>query len=173
MIAEIIVDVMSSEVDKVFDYRIPSSLQDLTIGYRVSVPFGNRQIEGYVIAIKDHSDLPDSKIKDIISKLDDFPLILPEIIDLIWYMKNNLYLRLIDGIRLAVPSQVRSGIKDKTIRILELNDEKVPEFLATLTKRQKNIPLIIELIREKGKVNYTEISKRFGNSNINTELKLL
>lgn len=158
---------MSSEVDKVFDYRIPSSLSDLGVGYRVSVPFGNRVIEGYVIAIKEKSDLPDNKVKDIISKLDDFPLILPEIIDLIWYMKKHLYLRLLDGIRLAVPSQVRSGVKDKTIRVITLNDEKVPEYLSSLSKRNKNIPLIIEYLREKGKCNYTELSKKFGNVNVN------
>ena len=48
MIAEVIVDVMSSEVDRVFDYNIPSSLDDITVGFRVLVPFGNRKIEGYI-----------------------------------------------------------------------------------------------------------------------------
>ena len=52
LIAEVIVDVMSSEVDRVFDYEIPSSLSDITKGYRVGVPFGNRKIEGYVVNIK-------------------------------------------------------------------------------------------------------------------------
>ena len=167
MIAEIIVDVMSSEVDKVFDYQIPSSLGNITVGYRVLVPFGNRQIEGYIISIKETSELSEDKIKPILKKLDEFPLILPEIINLVKYMKENLYLRLIDGIRLAVPSQVRNGIKDKTIRYLILNDEKVPEYLASLSKRQKNIPLIIELIREKGKITFTEVASRYGNQNVN------
>jgi len=166
LIAEIIVDVMSSEVDRVFDYIIPSSLADIEVGYRVFVPFGNRKIEGYVIAIKESSDLTEDKLKEIISKCDDFPLILPEIIDLIWYMKNHLYLRLIDGIRLAVPSQVRQG-KDKTIRNLILNDDKVPEFLTTLSKRHKNMPLIIEYIKDKGKVLFAEVAKKFGNANVN------
>ena len=41
MIAEVIVDVLSSNVDKVFDYNIPSSL-DVVVGDRVDVPFGPR-----------------------------------------------------------------------------------------------------------------------------------
>lgn len=167
MIAEIIVDVMSSEVDRVFDYKIPSSLSDIDVGYRVLVPFGNRQIEGYVISIKEHSDLSEDKLKSIIKPLDDYPLILPELISLIKYMKDQLYLRLIDGIRLAVPSQVRSGVKDKTLRVLTLNDDKASEYLAGISKRQKNIPLIIEMLRDKGKCTYTEISKKFGNQNVN------
>ena len=49
MVAEVIVDVLSSEVDRVFDYSIPSSLSFITPGFRVLVPFGNRKIEGYVV----------------------------------------------------------------------------------------------------------------------------
>ena len=90
MIAEIIVDVMSSEVDRVFDYDIPSSLKDLTSGYRVQVPFGNRKIEGYVVNIKDTTDCPKDKLKSVICKLDDFPLIKPELINLIHFMKEKL-----------------------------------------------------------------------------------
>ena len=68
MIAEVIVDVMSSEVDRVFDYEIPSSLSDITKGYRVGVPFGNRKIEGYVVNIKRSTDCPKDKLKSIINK---------------------------------------------------------------------------------------------------------
>ena len=66
LIAEVIVDVMSSEVDRVFDYEIPSSLADITKGYRVSVPFGNRKIEGYIVNIKKNTDCPKDKLKCII-----------------------------------------------------------------------------------------------------------
>ena len=137
MFAEVIVDVMSSEVDRVFDYEIPSSLLDITKGYRVSVPFGNRKIEGYVVNIKNHSDCPKEKIKSIINKLDNFPIIKPELIDLMHHMKNNLYLRLLDGVRLAVPTQVRKDIKDKIDRIIYVDDSKVPEFLLSLSKQKR------------------------------------
>lgn len=46
MIAEVIVEVSSSEVDKVFDYEIPSSfMQEKLVGRRAIVPFGPRKIE--------------------------------------------------------------------------------------------------------------------------------
>lgn len=167
MIAEIIVDVMSSEVDRVFDYNIPTFLSDLTIGYRVLVPFGNRKIEGYVIAIKETTDCPPDKLKSVISKCDDTPLILPELIELIYYMKEKLYLRLLDGIRLIVPSQVRSQVKDKIERWLYLTNDGIQEYLSNLSKRNKNIPLIIEYVNSKGKCKYTDVSKLFGNLNVN------
>ena len=68
MIAEIIVDVLSSEVDKVFDYNIPSSFEHITVGFRVLVPFGNRKIEGYIVNIKDSTDCPPDKLKSIVEK---------------------------------------------------------------------------------------------------------
>lgn len=166
MIAEVIVDVLSSEVDRVFDYNIPSSFEYLTAGYRVLVPFGNRKIEGYIISIKSTTDCPEDKLKSIISVCDTKPLILPEIIELIKYMKEKLYLRLIDGIRLSVPSQVRNGVDYKVEKIVTLNDENASKFLTTISKRQKNIPLLIEYLRSIGKAKYSDISSKFGANNV-------
>ena len=88
MIAEVIVDVLSSEVDRVFDYNIPSSFEHITIGYRVLVPFGNRKIEGFIVNIKDTTDCPIDKLKDIIAIQDKYPLITSELIELMYFMKN-------------------------------------------------------------------------------------
>ena len=50
MIAKVIVDISNSEVDKIFDYIIPSDFE-LEVGTRVLVPFGNRSIEGFCITL--------------------------------------------------------------------------------------------------------------------------
>ena len=171
MIAEIIVDVLSSEVDRVFDYEVPSSFGNLTAGYRVIVPFGTRKLEGYILSLKDKTDCPPDKLKSILEVCDPEPLILPEIIELIKYMKDKLYLRLIDGIRLAVPSQVRNGMNFKIEKNLILNDEKAQEFLTTLSKRNKNIPLLIEYLKQNGKCKSSLISKMFGSNNVKTLLE--
>lgn len=171
MIAEIIVDVLSSEVDKVFDYEVPSSFENLTAGYRVIVPFGTRKLEGYVLSIKDTTDCPPDKLKSILEVCDPEPLILPEIIELIKFMKDKLYLRLIDGIRLAVPSQVRNGMNFKIEKNLVLNEEKAQEFLMTLSRRNKNIPLLIEFLKQNGKCKSSLISKMFGSNNVKTLLE--
>ena len=81
MIAEVIVDITNSEVDKVFDYNIGEL--NVTVGTRVSVPFANRKIEGLVIGIKEKSNLPAEKIKFISEILDDFPALTAESLDLV------------------------------------------------------------------------------------------
>lgn len=165
MIAEIIVDVQNSQVDKVFDYNIPSSFDFLKIGYRVVVPFGNRKIEGYIIGIKDSTDCPPDKLKSIISVCDEYPLILPEIVELIKFMKDKLYLRLIDGIRLAIPSQVKNS-DYKFVSYVTLNDENLEDYLKTLNKRNQNIPKIIECLRQNGKVEVSFLNSKYGNANV-------
>ena len=64
MIAEVIVDITHSEVDRVFEYSISDC--NALLGSRVLVPFGNKTIEGIVIKIKDNSTFPIEKIKPII-----------------------------------------------------------------------------------------------------------
>ena len=52
MIAKIIVDNKSKQVDKPFDYLVPKELEGkIKIGSRVLVPFssGNREIEGFCV----------------------------------------------------------------------------------------------------------------------------
>ena len=165
MIAEIIVDVQNSQVDKVFDYNIPSSFDFLKIGYRVVVPFGTRKIEGYIIGIKNSTDCPPDKLKSIISVCDEYPLILPEIVELIKFMKDKLYLRLIDGIRLAIPSQVKKS-DYKFVSFVTLNDENLEDYLKTLNKRNQNIPKIIECLRQNGKVQISFLNSKYGNANV-------
>ena len=83
MIAEVIVEIATSCLDKVFDYKLPNSFfVENLIGRRVLVPFGPRKIEGYIIAIKEKSNLEEEKLKEIYKFLDNEPVILPEMFTL-------------------------------------------------------------------------------------------
>ncbi|MBA5828298.1 primosomal protein N', partial [Escherichia coli] len=49
-------------VDRPFDYYIPEDLEELIRpGMRVSVPFGNRKIQGFVIALGETEENPQLK----------------------------------------------------------------------------------------------------------------
>ena len=57
MIAEIIVDIKNKQVNRSFDYLIPSYLNDIIkVGIRVKVPFGKLIRTGYVIEIKESTE---------------------------------------------------------------------------------------------------------------------
>ena len=108
MFASVIVDIQNSEVDKVFDYLVPLSL-DLKAGDRVKVPFGGRLIEGFVVGLKEQSDVPAEKIKEVFCKLDSFSAITPEMLALMDYMRDEFFLKMVDILKLFIPSGMRGG----------------------------------------------------------------
>ena len=66
MIAEVIVNRMAKDLNRVFDYIVPiDMIEDIKIGARVFVPFGNKDTatEGFVITLKQTSQFANKKIK--------------------------------------------------------------------------------------------------------------
>lgn len=121
MIASVIVDILSANVDKVFDYIIPAEMT-VKKGHRVSVPFGGRNIEGYVIDIKSQSGIEENKLKSIIKTLEELPLITEENLRLLYFMQKKYHILLAEALRLFIPSQLRGGrVKEKTVTLGYLN----------------------------------------------------
>ncbi len=58
---------------QLFTYAVPQALlsSELTIGERVTVPFGPRQVIGIVLSISESTDLPTNKIKSVVSRVKD------------------------------------------------------------------------------------------------------
>ena len=146
MFYEVIVDISNSEIDKVFDYHAPFNVE---VGHRVLVPFGRRQVEGFVIGKKETSTCRHD-IKDIILKLDEYPVILPEMIELAKYMATK-NLRLIDCLRLFVPAKLRGGrVKVLTKNYLSYNTDILLEdalnMVSKSAKAQRAIIIKLEHI---------------------------
>lgn len=121
MIARVIVDISASDVDRVFDYR---AIEGVERGSRVSVPFGNRSIEGYVIELTETTDVPSDKLKSVSSVIDDRPIISEEFLALCDFMTARFHLRKIDVFRLFLPAKMRGGrIKALEKTIVYINPE--------------------------------------------------
>lgn len=122
MYARVIVDISNSEVDHVFDYDMGS--YSLEAGYRVIVPFGKNQVEGYIIDVSDKTDCPRSKIKEIIKPIDDLPIIGKEFLALMEFMRRKYHLRIVDVLRLFIPAQMRGDRVRELTRKYAAIDEK-------------------------------------------------
>ena len=58
MVAGVLVEITNKNVDKIFDYEVPSSLESkIKIGIKVSVPFGKMTLEGFVLEIKNNKTI--------------------------------------------------------------------------------------------------------------------
>ena len=171
MIAEVIVDIAHSEIDRVFDYI---ALSDTQRGQRVLVPFGNRQIEGYVLNLKETSSYDKSKLKSIVRPLDNLPALTDESLQLIKFMVKNNHIKTVDAIRLFIPSDMRRGkVKELLVNKLEVNLTESKEEI--LKKFRKNAVKQFELLNfiENNKEYYqSELNNKFGSSTVNKFIEL-
>lgn len=88
--ARIIVDISQEKLDKTFDYRIPERLKGrLTVGMQVVVPFGSRQITGYIVELTDEADYEEEKLKDVLSIAKNSVPIESHLIALAGWMRRN------------------------------------------------------------------------------------
>ena len=162
MIAEVIVDINSSEVDRIFDYKI-TNYPNLTKGYRVEVPFGNRKIDGYVVNIKEKSDYKEEKLKEVIKPLSTAPEILPEMFEVAKFMQEKFNTKLVDALRLFIPSELRNNrVSILTEKFIVLNLEN---FDTKEIKNQKQLELIEYL--KNNKISLKDATEKFGNYSIN------
>jgi primosomal protein N' (replication factor Y) len=164
MIAEVIVNVESKNVDKIFDYAVPKDMS-VSVGERVRVPFGARQIEGLVVATKDKSTLDLTKLKEIISKIDEQPLLSQNMVKVCFFMNRTFYVRLNDAIKLFLPPLARSGkVKAKMTDYVRLT---TTDFSLVSSSAKKQLE-ILNFLKDTKQAKQSEVSSKFGLSALKT-----
>lgn len=160
MIYSVIVDVSASEVDRIFDYKG----EGYQVGSRVFVNFAHRNIEGYIIGQKETSDCPSEKLKEISGSPDDFPAVLPDLIELGEFMRREYNLRWVDALRLFVPAEMRGNkVKALSRKQATIADGNIDEILATLKPNAKKQRDLVSFLFENGATLCSEINNLFGN----------
>lgn len=122
--AQVIVDVIHTNVAKPFSYRVPQGMA-LAVGTRVSVPLGRRQVDGLVVELLPEEELPPEvpleKLKPIRTPLEDFPAVPPELVALAEEMALAAHCPLAETLRLMLPAALRAGrIQVKTEAFAQL-----------------------------------------------------
>ena len=143
-------DIASSAVDREYTYRIPEGI-DLSPGFRVSVPFGSRTIEGYVIGLTETSDLPADRVKDVLGTLEDYPALLPQCLALAKDIQQRFGCPLSTAIRLMLPAQMRGSrvkVKTEPVAQLCLSSEQAQAYLDALPKRQLRKRTLITILMD-------------------------
>jgi len=158
MIAEVIVDIANSQVDKVFDYLL---LQEVNVGTRVIVPFGKLKIEGIVIGLKETSEVPLEKLKPITRIIEEETALTKEMIELMGYMVKKYHIPRALALRQFLPSEMRKGkVRAKLIRYATLINDDLSQIKKSATARIA----IINYLKENGKTSITVLNEKFGNS---------
>ena len=142
-----------------FTYGIPDHLEkSVQIGCRTLVPFGKKKIYTGIITLLHDNRPGDFEVKDIISVLDNYPILRhPQL--RFWEWIANYYLCSIgDVYKAAVPA----GMKVESETFVSAN----PEFVDTDNSMNDREKVIYNLLLTKDKLTPAEISKSTGFKNV-------
>lgn len=158
MFAKVIIDQDAKAIDRVFEYIIPENLNVMP-GMRVYVGFGPRTLQGFVIEVGETCEFDRSKLKKIISIVDEKPAIKPEMLECMKFMVKKFHLKQASILRLFIQAEMREGkVKELFEKFYSLSgvEVKIPQN----AKQQLGI---IEFLKKHGECGSVYLNTTFGN----------
>lgn len=164
MFADVIVDIQHEKLDKIFQYRIPASMEDrLEPGMEVLVPFGkgNRQIKGYVTGISETCDYDLSKVKEIIEIPERGMEIEAKLVALAAWMKANYGGTMIQSLKTVLPIKQKENAKvKKRLRLLFDEETGKRQLHYYLEKNQKARARLMAALLDDHLLEYELVTKK-------------
>ena len=164
MFADIIIDIRHEKLDRIFQYRIPESLQEeLRPGMEVLVPFGkgNRITKGYVTGISEICDYDLSKVKEIRDISRTGVAIEGKLVALAAWMKENYGGTMIQALKTVLPIKQKENAQVKKRLRLLLDAETGREKLAFyLEKNQKARARLLAALLDDPVLEYDLVTKK-------------
>ena len=150
MVVGVLVELSSKRIDKIFDYNVPLEfMSKVSIGIRVTVPFGKMTLEGFVLEIKDNSDF-DRDLKSIIDIVDTDVVLNDEMLQLGRIMQEKTISTLISCYQCMLPKALKAkngssiNIKyDTFYRLGNVNNIKLNEKQNEIINKFKDNDLIL------------------------------
>ena len=166
MIARVVIDQDAKALDREFDYLIPEDM-NLSLGERVMVPFGARTLQGFVVEINETSSYDATKLKSVISRIDEFAVIKPEMLALMKYMAEKNHLKLASIIRLFLPAEMREGkVRELFETFYSLSGTEV-----SVGKSAHKQQALIEYLKNEKSASSSDLCERFGRSALSALLE--
>lgn len=164
MFANIIIDITHEKLDKIFQYRIPSHLENaLFAGMEVLVPFGrgNRLTKGYVIGFSDTCDYDLSRIKEIQEISRKGVAIEGKLVALAAWMKNHYGGTMIQALKMVLPirRQEKEKVKKK-VRLLLDEKEGREKLEYYLQRNQRARARLLSALLDARELDYELVNRK-------------
>lgn len=112
MVAQVLVELKTKNIDQTFDYNIPLEFDNkIEVGKRVLVPFGHQTLEGFVIKIKKDSEY--NNLKSIIDVIDDEVILNEELLSIGDYISKKTISSKIVSYQSMLPRALKANKKLK------------------------------------------------------------
>ena len=134
-VAKIAVEQTAFHFDKLYDYTVPDRLGDVPCGSRVLVPFGggNRRRQGILMAYDEAAEV--EKLKPVAAVLDAQPLLSPEMLDLVVWLRERTFCTYFDAVRAMLPTGLYMRIRP----VYRTAAGLPPEALSVLSPEEKRL----------------------------------
>jgi len=167
MVAKVLVELSNKNIDKTFDYIVPETLvSKIKIGIRVTVPFANQILEGFVLEISDSSDT-NYELKEVINVVDTDVILNSELLSLGKYISDTTLSTLISAYQAMLPKALKAKngvvVSKKMERYLILREE------SNIKLNDKQLE-IINMIKKVGKILKKDANS-ISSSSVKTLLK--
>jgi len=156
MIAEVIVDIATSETDRIFDYLCDDNV---IVGSRVRAPFGGKILPGFVMRLKESSFFPMERLKRVLPCEDELPALNSECLALAEALANRYRVPKALTLRLFLPTEMRTGkVREHTRNYAAL---LLPIEEMQFSKTAKNQRGVAEYLQAHGKTDCALLNASF------------
>ena len=162
--ADVIVDISSEKLDRVFQYRIPERMEGmLEPGTVVEVPFGkgNRPVRGYVTGISGQAGYDPARMKEIGRVMTDAADEEARLVGLAAWIRNRYGSTMLQALKTVIP--VKRKIKEKQWRwiVLALDGDAARERLDFFQrKHQKARARLVEALLDEPELPWELVSEK-------------
>lgn len=164
MQADVLVEVVGRKINKTFTYHVPEKMNPL-VGMRALVPFGRRNIEGFIMSVYEDKPL-EYEIKDIISLVDDRAVINEEMMELGKYISQKTLAPLTLSYQTMLPralkAKEKTHINKKYVQVLKV----VKDGVFTSLKQKE----VFDFVKNNKEVLKSEANK-ISTSSVKTLIK--
>lgn len=154
MYIKVLPELSAKNIDNLFTYTVPENIKsEVQIGKRVTVPFGSKTIQGFIIETT--NEKPDYNIKDIINIIDETPILNEEMIKLGEFISDKYLCYKSSAYQVMLPTALKAKIKSNI-------NKKYITYISLIKKPEKTTAAqnkIISILENESKVEKSVLSK--------------
>ena len=162
--ANIIVNISHENLDKTFQYTVPSHLEGtVSVGDYVTIPFGkgNREINGYILELTDTPEFDPAKQKEILSVVRDADLVETKLLKLASWMKEEYGSTMITALKTVLPIKKKVKKQERKRVVLTMEREEAYDLLREFERKHNTarVRILQELLKEQ-ELDYSLVTSK-------------
>jgi primosomal protein N' (replication factor Y) len=153
---------IDAPLKRLFDYLPPPQVEvsRLQPGVRLWVPFGRRRVVGVLVEVREHSELPASKLKAALAVIDEEPVFDPALLDLLRWSADYYRHPLGEVIAAALPAPLRTGSDaHESAERWSLSAAARTGALPAITARASRLRELVSYLEQRDQAGATELAR--------------